>query len=232
MSRLALEPGQRVGDRLVVGVLHRLPGAGGSQRPEQGGALHRGEDQVVAGHGAAVLASWASIFERTTGDGAHRSRAPTPRAEQRPGRIVRAAACTAGTRGRASPPGRRSPGWRRPRPRALGVGVQTPTEQGPHLVLADPSCDRQVGGSGAEPPSGWVARGGVVIGELLAGGPALVPCGDLPGEVGIAVARLRAALRAVLGSNPAAGVVSCPLRAMSSRTLVPPSDSCRVCLSG
>lgn len=124
--------------------------------------------------------------------------------------------------------------------------MQTPTEQGPHLVLADPSGDRQVGGSGAEPPSGWVARGGVVIGELLAGGPALVPCGDLPGEVGIAVAgvqlrdkgagfagaRLRAALRAVLGSNPAEGVVSCPLRAMSSRTLVPPSDSCRVCLSG
>ena len=65
----------------------------------------------------------------------------------------------------------------------LGVGVQAAAEQGAHLVLADPTGDLQVGGTGADPATGRVARGGVVVGQLLAGGAALVAGGDLPGEV-------------------------------------------------
>lgn len=69
--------------------------------------------------------------------------------------------------------------------------MQTGAEQGPHLVLPHPPRDGQVRGAGAHPPAGRVARRGVVVGQLLAGGAALVTGGDLPGQVGVTVSRVQ-----------------------------------------
>ena len=46
---LGLQPRQRVGDGVVVGVLDGLPGRGRPEGPEQRGGLNRGKHQVVPG---------------------------------------------------------------------------------------------------------------------------------------------------------------------------------------
>ena len=61
---LAFEPGQRVRDRLVVGGLDLFAGRGRAEGPQQGDALDRGEDQVVAGDRATVTTGLLGLDPR------------------------------------------------------------------------------------------------------------------------------------------------------------------------
>src|SRR5207253_854825 len=67
---------------------------------------------------------------------------------------------------------------------AVGVGVHTVPEQGPHLRLGHrlPGQAEECR-AGADPPARWVAFGGVVLGGVLAARSGDVAAGDVAGEV-------------------------------------------------
>jgi hypothetical protein len=190
--RLLLQPAQRVRHRLVVGVLHRLPGSCRPERPQQGRGLHRGEHQVVAGHSTTFATSLLrlELRHRTTGDGRCPLSACNAATLPRP---AAATACTAGTPGRASRRGPRPPRWRPP-PAARSSatmrsasGCSPRPNSAPHLILPGPTRHLQVGGAGTHPPARRVPRGRVVVRQLLGAGAAVVPGRHLPGQVRVAV---------------------------------------------
>ena len=148
-GRLAFQPGEGVGDGLVVGRLDLLADRSGTERPQQRGALHRGEDQVVAGDRTAVLARLLGLDLRLDG---LRRWAPVLGFELlepcrdafRAGRELLVRRERAAELRRCSGVRLAAAGCLLEGDDLLGVGVHALAEQRPHLVLADPSLDGQV----------------------------------------------------------------------------------------